>query len=194
MKKTLAFYVCILLSFNLSAQTWQVDAKNSKVQFTVAHMGIAELVGYFEDYKVQLKPVKEDLSEIAIDMEVATASINTGIEKRDEHLRSKDFFDTEQFPAMTFKSKTYKKGLRGLFKLLGDLTLLGVTKEIELLIKPGTNIVTDLKNKKRIGFVAIGVLKRSDFGLDFNLNMDNESKYISDEVEIYITMQFVQEN
>lgn len=183
----LTFLFATQLAF---AQTWTVDPMHSRVQFKAGHMGIAEIVGVFEKYTVDFDPGNEEMTELKLSVDIETKSLETEVEQRNEHLRSKDFFNVEKYPKMTFKSTSYKKKKKGMYELKGELTILGKTKTVALMVKKGKE-VTGLYGERRIGFVAAGKINRIDFGLTFNADMDNGSKLISEEIEIFIAMEFM---
>jgi polyisoprenoid-binding protein YceI len=153
-------------------------------------MGLASIIGIFDEYEVAFEPADEKMDDLALNVNVKTASVDTRIEARDAHLKSADFFDSENYPDMVFESTSFRKKGRG-YELSGNLTLKGVTKPIKLKVKKG-KVVTGLQKEKRIGFVAAGTVKRSDFNIKFNMDMDNGFKLISDEIEILISMEFIQ--
>lgn len=191
----LSVLFCFSLS-SLSAQnatnnTWQVDNLHSQIFFQVGHMGIAQIFGSFGSYEVQFAPKDKGFEDLNLNIEIDVASINTGVEMRDGHLRSADFFDAEQYPTMIFSSSSFKKKKRGKYEMQGTLTLKGITKPITLDVRMGKQ-VTDLDGNTRIGFVAKTVLNRQDFNVKFNKKMDNDAWLVDNEVEISISMEFVQ--
>lgn len=190
MKNVLLVLTLLLSTQILFAQKWIVDPMHSVVQFKAGHMGIAEIVGAFEKYTVEFEPDNEEMTALKLNVDIETASLETEVEQRNEHLRSKDFFNVEKFPKMTFKSTSYKKKKKGMYELKGDLTMLGKTKSVTLMVKKGKE-VTGLYGERRIGFVATGTVNRTDFGLTFNADMDNGSKLISEEIKIFIAMEFM---
>jgi polyisoprenoid-binding protein YceI len=196
MKTFFAFITLLVVCFTpLCAQNslkapWPVDPVHSRVQFSALHMGLAEIIGTFDQYEVEYLVEGENFLEGRFNMEINIKSINTGNEQRNGHLLSPDFFDAEKYPTMVFNAKSFsKKKGKNTYKLLGTLTLKGITKEVELDVQMGKP-VTGLYGERRFGFVASTVINRQDFGVSFNAKMDNGSDLVSNEVKIIINMEF----
>lgn len=143
--------------------TYMLDKAHSSVTFEVRHFGISSVPGRFNafDGHFTYDPDKPEASSAEAVIEIK--SVDTANEKRDNHLRTADFFDAEKYPQMTFKSKSVKDATKDGFKLVGDLTLHGVTKEVTLDVKTGG--VMEQRGQKRSGFVATTSLDRTDFGV-----------------------------
>ncbi len=141
---------------------WTMDKNHSKLGFTVTHMAISEVEGWFKIFDAKITTTGDDFSNAVVEMTADVNSVNTEIEQRDNHLRSVTFFDVANFPTMTFKSKTFIKVSDTNYKVTGDLTMHGVTKTINLdvLCRVGKNPQTQ---KPVAGFKITGTLKRSDF-------------------------------
>jgi len=159
----------LFVSSGAIAATYELEGAHSAVGFKVKHMGISTVPGKFNTYKGTIAYDKAKPEATKINVEIETASIDTGTAKRDDHLKSKDFFEVTKFPKMTFVSKTVKaNGATGL-TVVGDLTLHGVTKPVTLevtdLAGPGLN-PGDKKN--HVGASVAGTIKRQDFGLTWN--------------------------
>lgn len=168
MKKITLFFAFLVASIGAFAQTtsWTADPFHSKLGFSVVHLGIADVPGHFDQYDVNITASKEDFSDAVIELTVATNSINTRVEPRDNHLKSADFFDVEKYPTMTFKSKSIKKIADGKYSLTGDLTLLGVTKPVTVTMNHrGTTANPNAGGAPVAGIQILGDIKRSDFGL-----------------------------
>lgn len=187
MQKIILSLVSLLFFISASAQ-WAVDKVHSKVAFIVNHHGISEVDGCFKKYEVIITTAKEDLSDIAFEMTVETASINTDFEMRDNHLRSEDIFNVEKFPAMTFKSTSFRKTNGNKHIMVGNLTIRGVTKEITLDVTMNGPVDNPNKNAKNIqvGIKALGKINRSDFNLGSKLI----TAFVSDEIQIRVTGEF----
>jgi polyisoprenoid-binding protein YceI len=187
MKKTLLFSAFLLLTSVAFAQ-WQVDKGHSKVAFIVQHHGISEVDGYFKKYDATLTSSKADLSDAVFELTVETASINTDLEMRDNHLRSEDIFNVEKIPTMTFKSTTLTKKEGNKYVMVGDLTLRGVTKPVTLDVTINGPVENPNKNQKNIqfGIKALGTIKRSDFNLGAKLPII----FVGDEIQIRVTGEF----
>lgn len=178
----------ILFAFTVvTSTTWTYDKNHAKVGFTVTHMMISDVEGYFKTANVTLTTTKEDFTDAVVEMTAEAASINTDNEKRDAHLQSADFFDVAQFPTLTFKSTSFKKTkTANTYVVKGNLTMHGVTKPVTLsaLAKTGTN---PMSKKTIVGFKITGQLKRSDFGIGGS----TPTAIVSDEVLIDANAEFV---
>lgn len=170
---------------------WNVDHDHSTVGFQVAHMVVSKTKGKFTDYTgvVEMDPEAKEFK--MIEAVIQTASVTTDHQKRDDHLRSPDFFDVKNFPTMTYKMKSYQKTDDG-YTAIGDLTLRGVTKEITL---TGTfnGVAQDPWGNTRAGFTAEGKLNRQDFGMKFSKLLDNGGLVVGDEVTITLEIEVIQE-
>lgn len=166
MKKIVLLCSSLLIAVGVMAQTatWISDPNHSKLAFGIQHLGISEVDGRFGDFEATFIAAKPDFSDAKVSLKVATASINTDIDARDNHLRSPDFFDVEKFPAILFESTGIKKTAANKYKLTGNLTMNGITQPVTMdLWHRGT---IDGKDGKEIaGFQLTGQLKRSDFKL-----------------------------
>lgn len=187
MKKLFSLVIVALLSTSLFAQTtWTADPMHSKLSFGINHMGISEVDGLFNKFQATATSNKADFSDAVFELTVDVPSINTQIEMRDNHLRSADFFEVENYPTMTFKSTSITKVSKDRYKLKGNLTLHGITKPVTMdLWYRGA--VTDPKTKKSTaGFQLTGTLKRSDF----NIGPKFPAPMLSDEVRIKADGEF----
>ena len=170
---------------------WNVDPAHSTVGFQVAHMVISKTNGKFTDYTgfIEMDPDKKVVR--AIEATIYTKSVFTDHEKRDAHLRSPDFFNVEKYPTMTYRLKRYRK-TGEVYTAVGELTLLGVTKEITLV---GTfhGVVKDPWGNYRAGFSAEGTINRKDFGMKFHKTLDNGGLLVGDEVKIMLDIEVIKE-
>lgn len=164
------------------------DPPHSQLGFTVTHLGIADVSGTFNDFEVSINSSKPDFTDAVFELSAKIASIDTRVEARDNHLKSADFFDATKFPSMNFKSNSIKKAGKNKFKLSGDLTLHGVTKNVTMdLLYKGTT-VNPMSKKTMVGFQLTGVIKRSDF----NVGAGFPAPMISDNVSIKADGEFGQ--
>ena len=180
--------IAVFLTFNLNAQTvWKQDPNHSKLGFVVTHLSIADVTGYFTTFDVTVNSSQADFSDAVIEMTADINTINTGIDARDKHLKSTDFFDAATYPTMTFKSTSIEKSGDKTFKLKGNLTMHGVTKEITVeLIHRGTIQNPMANNADVAGLQILGTIKRSDF----NIGSTFPDFAISDEVRIKADGEF----
>jgi len=170
---------------SLFAAPYSVDVSHSSVGFKVKHMMISTVSGNFSGFSGSYDLEKGIFKSLI--GTVKTATIDTGIVKRDEHLRSADFFDVAVFPEMTFKM-TSQKGK----KLTGDLTMHGVTKKITFDLDIGGE-VTDPWGNKRSGFVLTGKLNRKDYGLNWNEAIEAGGVVVGEEVKISIEVEGIKD-
>lgn len=182
-----AILMASAISF-VSAQktTWTLDKAHSKLTFTVVHLLMSEVDGVFKDYSATIMTSKEDFSDAVFELNADLTTVSTNNEMRDGHLQKEDMFNTAQYPTLTFKSTSIKKVGEKSFKLTGDLTIKGVTKEMVLDLKlMGTG--TDPMSKKEIvGFKVTGTINRTDFGVG-----DMPSMMVSEEIQLTAGGEFV---
>ena len=175
-----------MMALTANAQTWNVDKAHAKLGFNVTHLLISEVDGYFKTFDAKFTSSKEDFSDAVIQLTADAASINTDNEKRDNHLRSADFFDVAQYPSLSFKSNSFKKVEGKKYLLSGDLTMHGVTKPVTLdVVYNGST--TNMQGKKLAGFKVTGTLKRSDF----NIGTSMPTAVVSDEVNLTANAEFI---
>lgn len=180
--------IAVFVTFNLNAQSvWKQDPNHSKLGFVVTHLSIADVTGYFTTFDVTVTSSQADFSDAVIEMTADISTINTGIDARDKHLKSADFFDVATYPTMTFKSTSIEKSGDKTFKLKGNLTMHGITKEITVdLIHRGTIQNPMANNADVAGLQILGSIKRSDF----NIGSTFPDFAISDEVRIKADGEF----
>ena len=190
MKKALSFLVVAMVSTSLFAQsTWEVDNAHAKVAFTVTHLGIADVSGLFNDFDATIVSSEEDFSDAVIELSVDVNSIDTEVDKRDDHLRSPDFFDVGKYPKMTYKSTSIKRSGNDRYQLTGDLTLHGVTKPVTMELWYRGTIENPQSNAVISGFQVTGTIKRSDFKVGDGF----KPPMISDEVQIKADGEFIKQ-
>jgi polyisoprenoid-binding protein YceI len=188
MKKVSILAALLLMAATTFAQNWAVDKAHTKLAFTVTHLGLSEVDGVIKITDCKITSAKEDFSDAVFELTADLKTVNTGNEMRDGHLQKPDMFDTEKFPTLTFKSTSITKVADKKYKLVGDLTIKGVTKSYTLdLTLMGTTV--DQRSKKlKAGFKATGTIKRTDFGVS---NMP--TMVLSDEVELRASGEFVKD-
>ncbi|HVG01795.1 MAG TPA: YceI family protein [Nitrospira sp.] len=166
-----------------------VDPDHSMVEFKVAHMVISKTTGHFKDYSGFIDMDPEAGTVKTIEATVKTASVTTNQEKRDAHLRNPDFFDADKYPTMTYKMKSYSKSGDG-YTAVGDLTLHGVTKEVNL-TGNFNGVTKDPWGNTRAGFTAEGKVNRKDFGMVWNKALDSGGLVVGDEVWIKLDIECI---
>lgn len=179
-----------LTAFTTFSGTWTNDDPHSQLGFTVTHLGIADVSGTFNDIDVTVKSAKPDFSDASFELTAKTASIDTRVEQRNNHLKSADFFDVEKYPSLTFKSTSLKKTSENKYQLNGDLTIHGVTKPVTMSLFYKGTVENPMSKKPTAGFQITGTIKRSDF----NIGSKFPSAMISDEVSIKADGEFVANN
>jgi polyisoprenoid-binding protein YceI len=163
---------------------WSIDQAHSEIAFKVRHLMIAHVKGTFKTFDASIYTTDKDFTTAEIDLWIDAASINTGNEKRDEHLRSADFFDAETHKQITFTSSTIEKAdANGNHELWGELTMKGITKNIRLIVQFG-GIVNDPWRNEKAGFTVTGKINRSDWGLGWNAVMEAGGIMVSEEITI----------
>jgi polyisoprenoid-binding protein YceI len=170
---------------------YDVDLDHSIVGFEVAHMVISKTTGRFTDYQgfIIMDPEKKEVK--AIEAVIKTDSITTNHKKRDEHLRSPDFFNVKKYPTLTYKMKSFTK-TGDQYTAVGDLTLLGVTKEITL-VGAFNGEAKDPMGNIRAGFTAEGSVNRKDFGMVWTKVLDNGGLLVGDNVKIRLEIETIKE-
>ncbi|TKB78012.1 MAG: polyisoprenoid-binding protein [Nitrospira sp.] len=170
---------------------YDVDLDHSTVEFRVAHMVLSNTSGRFVDYKGFIDMDAEAKTVKTIEATIQTASITTNQQKRDQHLRGPDFFNVEKYPTMTFKLKSYlKSGGGNEYSAAGELTLLGVTKDV-VLTGAFNGVAKDPWGNVRAGFTAEGTVNRKDFGMNWSKTLDNGGLVVGDEVHIKLDIECI---
>jgi polyisoprenoid-binding protein YceI len=176
-----------LAGASVSAQTstWTIDPAHSSVNFTIRHMGVSNVHGSLSGIKGTVNYNEKDITKSSVENTIDAATISTGVEARDKHLKSPDFFDVEKYPTISFKTTSIKK-TDGKLQLIGDLTLHGVTKSITLDVDGPAPAQSGPNGKTISGFSAEGTIHRSDFGIGhkFGAAMIGEDVKFSIDVEI----------
>ncbi len=192
MKKIIILATLALLNTAAFAQTtWKSDKMHSKLQFTVTHLMVSDVDGEFKDFTATIVASKPDFSDAQFSMTANTASVNTGVDQRDTHLKTDAFFDVAKFPALTFTSTNITKtGTANHYTLNGNLTLHGVTKPVSFDLWYRGTITNPMSKADDAGFKVSGVIKRSDFnfGSGFGTSM------LSDEVTVKANGEFGKAN
>lgn len=173
--------------------TYQIDPAHSSASFSIKHMMIAKVHGGFEKLsgKLVLDPSKPETA--SIEAVIDSSSINTREPKRDEHLRSADFFDVENFPTLTFKSKEINRAGDGELKVVGDLTIRGITKQVTLDVDGPSEELKDPWGNTKIGASGTTKIKRKDFGLTWNAALEAGGVIVGDDVTITLDVEFVKQ-
>ena len=172
--------------------SWQLDYTHSHIQFSVRHMMISKVKGEFEKFEGTVNFDEANPTNTTVNVTVDLNSINTREEKRDGHLRSADFFDVENYPSMTFVSKRVEKTGENSGKLIGDLTLRGITKEVTLNVEYAGQAKSPWGTTSA-GFTASGKINRKEFGLSWNAALETGGVLVGEDVEISIEVELVKQ-
>jgi polyisoprenoid-binding protein YceI len=188
MKKVTLFAALLCSSMSAFAQNWSLDKAHSSLGFTVTHMMLTEVDGKFQNFDVKMTSSKDDFTDAQIDLTADVASINTNQERRDTHLKSADFFDATKYPTLSFKSKSISKVSGNKYKLMGDLTMHGVTKPVTLDAVINGPVTNPQNKQTKAGFKVTGEVKRADFTVG-----NAPTAVVSDEITIRGTGELVKQ-
>jgi polyisoprenoid-binding protein YceI len=166
---------------------WNIDTAHTKIGFVARHMGLAKVRGQFTSFRGEIEGDPTDITTAKGWFEVDMASIDSGNADRDAHLKSADFFDVEKHPTMRFVSKRIAKTGDG-YKVVGDLTIKDATREVELDYEHGGDLQDPFGNRK-VGGSLTGTVKRSDWGLTWNVPLDTGGWLVSDNVKLEIDLE-----
>jgi len=195
MKKHFASIIALLITLALpamaAAATWTIDPEHSSVGFKIRHLMVSNVKGSFDKYVGTVELDEKDITKSKVAVSIETASINTNVQKRDDHLRSADFFDVATYPTMTFKSKKVAKAGKDKLKVTGDLTLHGITKEVVLTVDGPSKETKDPWGNIRRGASATATINRKDFGLTWNKALETGGVVVGDEVTILIEIEMI---
>jgi polyisoprenoid-binding protein YceI len=176
-------------SVSAAADVWQIDGAHSSAQFSVTHFMISTVRGEFGSMSGTMEFDGKSIASIQVDATIDATSISTRDEKRDGHLKSPDFFDVAKYPTLTFKSTKVVPGTGGAFKLVGDLTMHGVTKEVTLDVTAPSQIIKGMRGESRVAASATAKINRQDFGVKWNSNLDGGGVAVSDSVAITLDIE-----
>jgi polyisoprenoid-binding protein YceI len=194
MKRHFVFLLaCLALAIPAiaGAATYQLDPVHSSIQFKIRHLTVSNVTGTFNKIKGSATMEGEDPSTLKVDVTIEAASVDTGNEKRDQHLRTPDFLDVAKYPTITFVSKKVVKGDPGKLKITGDLTIHGVTREITVDLEGPTSEVKDPWGGFRRGATGTTRIDRRDFGITWNTALDSGGMLVGNEVTIYVEVEWV---
>lgn len=169
-------------------ELWKVDPTHSEVQFKVKHLVISTVTGSFNSFEGEVEAEGNDFENANVTFNADINSISTNQEDRDNHLKSDDFFDAEKYPELTFESTSVNKTGDQEYKLIGDLTIRDVTKEIELDVAHGGTVDDHLGNTKA-GFEIRGAINRKDFGLVYNPVTEAGNVVVGDKIKLLLNVQ-----
>jgi polyisoprenoid-binding protein YceI len=187
----MALFIAFTIPFFSDAATWQMDPDHSNIQFKIRHLMVSNVKGDFSKSKGVVTIDDKDITQLKVEVTIDAASVNTSHAKRDEHLRSPDFFDVARYPTITFISKKVMRTDTSRLKVIGDLTIHGVTKEIIADVEGPTSEVKDPSGNFRRGATATTKINRRDFGMTWNKVLDAGGVLVGDDVDIYVEFELV---
>jgi polyisoprenoid-binding protein YceI len=177
---------------DMANENWQVDGAHSAVGFSVRHMVISKVRGKFTKWNAVVSLDSADLARSKVEVEIDAASIETGVADRDTHLRSPDFFDVAKYPTLRYASRRVEAASQDRLRVVGDLTLHGVTREVALNVEYGGQ-GKDPWGNQRAGFTATASVNRKDFGLTWNQALETGGVLVADRVDIEIELQAIKQ-
>ena len=171
---------------------WVIDPAHTEIAFKVKHLMIVNVKGIFTDYKASIYTTGDDFTTAEFDFWMDPNSLQTSDEKRDAHLRSSDFFDTEHHKEITFRSNTIEKIKDDKYELWGDLSIKGITKKIKLDVEFG-GVIKDPWGGKRAGLTINGKVNRKDWELNWNTVLESGGVLVGDMVTIACEVELMKE-
>lgn len=170
---------------------WVLDKRHSQIQFQVPRLGFSKVTGRFNTFEMSVRLDAADVTTLQVEARVEVASVDTGIDRRDEHLRSDDFFDAASHPYILFVSTAVMPRDDGTFDLVGDLTLRGVTRAVTFRTTPlGTTVWND---QRRLAFEATAIIDRTVYGVSWSRVTDRGGLIIGNEVTIQLSIEIGEE-
>lgn len=195
MRRSVSFLVAALIGLAAApasaADIWAVDASHTGVEFSVRHMMITNVKGTFKTFEGVLEYDPKNVTKTKIKGTIDVTSVDTADAKRDDHLRSPDFFDVAAHPKMTFESTKVVKEGKG-HAVVGNLTMRGVTREVKMPVE-FSGPIKDPWGNERIGFSAATTINRQDFGIQWNKSLDQGGVVVGDQVRISIEGEAVKQ-
>lgn len=178
-----------VINSTMAQKTWNVDNVHSIVKFSVTHLVISEVEGTFKTYNGSITNTKDDFSDAKINFAVDVNSINTDNSMRDDHLKSDDFFNAQEYPKMNFVGTSFKKKSGNKYVLEGNLTIRNVTKKVTFDVTYG-GIANDGYGNTKAGFKASTSINRFDYGLKWNALTEAGGATVGKDVQIILNLQF----
>jgi len=174
-----------------TATQWNIDADHSNVGFSVSHLMVSHVKGNFNKYSGIVDLNDKDITKSTVNVTIDAASVNTNVQKRDEHLKSPDFFDVAKYPTLTFVSKKWTRASKGALKVTGDLTIHGITKPVVLNVAPFSKESKDPWGNLRRGTSASTTINRKDYGLVWNQALETGGVAVGEEVNISLDVEMI---
>lgn len=184
-------FILFYLSGAFAADKYIIDAEHSTIGFAATHMEVSVVRGEFTDYKGEVLFDEKNIDDLRIDIVIKAKNIDTRLKARDDHLRSADFFDVQNYPVIIFKSKKILKRNTG-YEIIGDLTMHGVTREVSGQVVIRGPVKTSY-GKQLIGISGEAIINRLDYGISWNAKMPGGGLAVGDEVKILIDVEAFKE-
>jgi polyisoprenoid-binding protein YceI len=184
--------LALVLPVSARAETWVIDPAHTVSGFTVKHMMIANVTGVFEVTRGTIDYRPGDPGSVKADITIEAKSVNTRIGRRDDDLRSDNFFSAEKFPTLAFRSRRVQNVRAEGFDLVGDLTIRDVTREVVLRVDGPTAPIKDPQGNRRVGATASTTINRKDFGIMWNRTIEAGGVVVGDEVKINLEVEAVE--
>ena len=175
------------------AASWKIDPAHTTVEFKIRHLMISWVKGVFTNVEGTVIINESDQARSSVNIQIETASINTNNKKRDDHLRSPEFFDVATYPVMTFVSKKVVIANGQPVEIVGDLTIRDVTREVTLEVEDFSQVVTDPWGNTRRGATASTKINRKDYGLTWSKTLETGGVVVGDEVRISLEVEMIKE-
>jgi polyisoprenoid-binding protein YceI len=196
MFKHIYTYICITknkkIKIMATTTKWVLDPMHSEVQFKVKHLVISTVSGFFKSFEGELDTANDDFTDASISFSLDINSIDTNQTQRDEHLKSAEFFDAEQYPKISFKSASFTKTGDDEYALAGDLTIKGITKPVTLDVEFG-GAATDFYGNTKAGFEISGKINRKEFGLTWSGVTEAGAVVVGEDIKLLINVQFAKQ-
>ena len=177
---------------SVQTSTWTLDPAHSEISFQVKHLMITNVRGKFDKFDIHSTCPENDFEKVKVEFNAETSSVNTNSEQRDAHLRSADFFDSENHPKLTFKAEGMRKVSGDEYEMTGDLTIRGVTKPVKVKVEL-SEIIKDPYGQTKAGVTVNAKINRKDFGLTWNTALETGGVMVSDEVKIHGDIQMIRQ-
>lgn len=176
----------------MTTEKWEIDSSHSGIHFSVRHMVIAKVRGQFSRWTGTVNAEHADLSHASVSVVIDASSIETGVPDRDTHLKSADFLDTASYPEITFNSSRVENTSTDQMKIVGNLAIHGVTREVVLDVEYAGR-AKDPWGNERAGFAAKTSIARKDFGLAWNQVLEAGGVLVGDRIDIEIEVEAVRQ-
>jgi polyisoprenoid-binding protein YceI len=175
----------------MATTKWVIDPLHSEIQFKVKHLVISTVTGAFKTFSGEATSETGDFENANIEFKIDVKSVDTNQAQRDAHLKNGDFFDAEKYPEINFKSTSFKKVNGDDYKLVGDLTMRGVTKPVELKVEFGGSEKDQMGNTK-YGFEVTGIVNRKEFGMTYNALTEAGGLALGEDIKLVANIQVAQ--